>query len=194
MGTQLEISIGIYTDGVYVDKLLSENLYLDAWQSDTVLCVCRIFMAVYSVNWTCWLLQHTQDGQWEACSHCPASIPISINGCLLKNLLLSGTSWCSWCITAEYKYLAKIVVGVPVVDIDVVVKFGMKYHVNAHNHKPLAERGLAPELHFFTPFVCGIYLVVKDYINNQPDTKSFSRPKQINYCTTKILFFGGLRI
>lgn len=53
MGTQLEISIGIYTDGVCVDKLLSEDLYLDAWQSDTVLRVCRIFMAVYSVNWTC---------------------------------------------------------------------------------------------------------------------------------------------
>ncbi|KAK7682282.1 hypothetical protein QCA50_014485 [Cerrena zonata] len=158
MGTQLEISIGIYTDGVYVDKLFSEDLYLDAWQSDTVL---------------------------HVCSHSRRTMRslLSLSGIypdLDKRLLAE-----EFAIVRDVLMLLMHHGG---------IQFGMKYHVNAHNHKLLTERGLVPKLHFFTPLVCRMYLVVKDYIHNRPDTKSFSRPKQTNCRTTKTLFLGGLRL
>ena len=46
MGPRLEISTAVFTDGIYVDKLVSQELYLDAWQSETVLRLGRIFKAL----------------------------------------------------------------------------------------------------------------------------------------------------
>ena len=46
MGSRLEISTAIFTNGVYSDKILSEEFYIDAWQSTTVLRVGRIFKAL----------------------------------------------------------------------------------------------------------------------------------------------------
>ncbi|KAL5525925.1 hypothetical protein ACEPAG_7263 [Sanghuangporus baumii] len=46
-GSRLEISTAVVTDGIYSDKLLSEDFYIDAWQSETVLRVGRIFKALF---------------------------------------------------------------------------------------------------------------------------------------------------
>ena len=46
MGTRLEVSTAIFTNGIYSDKLLSEEFCIDAWQSTTVLRVGRIFKAL----------------------------------------------------------------------------------------------------------------------------------------------------
>ena len=50
MGTRLEISTAIFTNGIYTDKLMSEDLCIDAWQSETVLRIGRIFKALSLVN------------------------------------------------------------------------------------------------------------------------------------------------
>ena len=47
MGTRLEIPSAIYTNRVsMVDKILSHEIYLDAWQSEHILRFGLIFMAV----------------------------------------------------------------------------------------------------------------------------------------------------
>ena len=48
MGTRLEISTAIYTNGLYVDKILSHEIFLDAWLSERVLRLGQIFMAVHN--------------------------------------------------------------------------------------------------------------------------------------------------
>ena len=44
--TRLEISSLVFIDGVYVEKLFSEELCLGPWQSDNVLRLGRIMVAV----------------------------------------------------------------------------------------------------------------------------------------------------
>ena len=52
----------------------------------------------------------------------------------------------------------------PVGGVEVVVKFTVKYHEEAH--RILAENQLAPKLHFCIPLFGDMYMVIMDYVNS----------------------------
>ena len=63
-------------------------------------------------------------------------------------------------------YRAKMVLGKPHDEVDVVVKFTACYNDEAH--RILAENGLAPALRFFAPLIGRLYMVVMDYVDSPP--------------------------
>lgn len=174
MGNRLEISSAVYSDGILFDKLLSEDLCIDAWQSETVLRVGRIFKAVSSANEELRDFYARYRGGQEAETTIsqlyPRPLPrgdirlprlnylgkLSYTG----GLLVEGESYDA----RERRYAlyrAKMKREESDEEIDVVVKFTVRYHSEAH--RILAEEQLAPTLYFCIPLVGDMYMVIMDY-------------------------------
>ena len=178
MGSRLEISTAIFTNGVYPDKLLSEEFCIDAWQSATVLRVGRIFKALSlalaelreyyrdlannpsAETTTAYLYpnplpanEHTRIPRLHYHSKLPR------NGQLSDERVVNNGRPCA-------PYRARTYQDEPVGEIEVVVKFTVKYHEEVH--RILAENQLAPKLHFYIPLVGDMYMVIMDHVNSAP--------------------------
>ena len=186
MGTRLEISTAIFTDGIYVDKLVSQELYLDAWQSLAVLRLGRTFKAV---SLAAAELRNYYDTFYDNPNPAPTRahlfpdpLPIDEGTDIPRLTYMGKLSHLgeTIIILREKKrleleedperpyalYRAKMIRDEPEGEVDVVVKFTAFYNDRAH--QILAENGLAPALHFFAPLVGGMNMVVMDYINSPP--------------------------
>ena len=87
-------------------------------------------------------------------------------------------------------------------EVDVVVKFTVRYHERAH--RILAEGQLAPALHFCIPLIGDMYMVIMDYVEGMPpfDHRVSGDRRQgvyndmqraLNLLHEKNLVFGDLR-
>lgn len=181
MGTRLEISTAIYINGIYVDKHLSYEMYLDAWQSEHILRLGQIFMAVRNaVNE---LVEYYSELN-ERLGGNPPTIrhlfpnPLPVSSTTLPTLEYRGKLSHTGALvefsdataeevnqTQQYAtYLAYMRVDDQ--QVEVVVKFTAQYNEAAH--RLLADHGYAPKLHYFSRLVGGLYMVVMEYINSRP--------------------------
>lgn len=217
MGTRLEISTAIYTDGVYVDKLFSEDFSIDAWQSETVLRVGRIFKALSLA--IAELLEYYQtlvddpNPQPTTRHLYPDPLPVEGEGVQIPQLEYLGRLSHAGRLLHEEKaevqllerpyglYRAKMVTGKSDERVDVVVKFTVRYNEEAH--LMLAEKGLAPTLHFCKPLAGGMYMVIMEYAEGAPlfrakpgDVQNVYKDvaKALELLHERDLVFGDLRI
>ena len=89
----------------------------------------------------------------------------------------------------------------PVGEVEVVVKFTVQYHEEAH--RILAENQLVPTLYFCIPLVGDMYMVIMDYTDSAPcfclkdlgDHRAIYSDvdKAINLLHGQDLVFGDLR-
>ncbi|TFY76761.1 hypothetical protein EWM64_g7249 [Hericium alpestre] len=213
MGTRLEISSAIFTDGVYVDKLVSQELFIDAWQSETVLRLGRIFKALSHAMTA--LTSYYDNLQADAdCTYlypCPLS---AVEGLHIPKLKYLGKlsrqgeiiAICRNTVGSEEDlgsrterryalYRATMQGDDPADKMDVVVKFAVSYNEKAH--RLLADKGLAPTLHFHAPLVGGMHMVVMDYIHgSRPPQKQQDYEdveKAISLLHNEDMVFGDIR-
>ena len=178
MGSRLEISTAIFTNGVYSDKLLSEEFYIDAWQSTTVLRVGRIFkalsLALAELREYYRVLANNPSTKASTAHLYPNPLPVnehtriprlhyhgklSCNGQLLNKMTVNNER-------PYALYRAKMHRDEPIGEVEVIVKFTVQYHEEAH--RILAKNQLAPTLHFCIPLVGDMYMVIMDYIDSAP--------------------------
>ena len=172
----MEISTAIFTNGIYSDKLLSEEFCIDAWQSATVLRVGRIFkalsLALAELREYYRDLSNNPSAETTTAYLYPDPLPVDkhtriprlrYHGKLSHNGRLSGRRVDN--NERPYAlYRARMYPDEPVGGVEVVVKFTVKYHEEAH--QILAENQLAPNLHFCIPLVEDMHMVIMDYINS----------------------------
>ncbi|KAL5520795.1 hypothetical protein ACEPAF_2798 [Sanghuangporus sanghuang] len=216
MGTRIEISTAVYIGGLYADKLISQELYIDAFQSRTILRLGRIAMALRHCYGE--LDDHYRFLDLEAdptTRHLyPDPLPVEGSGPV-----------------PILEYMGKLTHGgqrIPVVQgdrsdkeaererpyaiyrakmvdldgrVDVVVKFTARYNEAAHRLLERAE--LAPKLRYFARLVSSHYMVVMDYIDSPPLSDSLKQKNYLDICErvgeamqllhNKKLVFGDLR-
>ena len=191
MGTCIEIWSAVFIDGVFIDKLFSQEFYLDAFQAKSVLRLGRICSALKH----CYLKlkQHYRMIDLKVVpsdEHLyPRPLPIEGFGVIPKLKYTGKLSHNGTCIPVVQEpdddpearrerpyaiYRAKLAKGD--VEVEVVVKFTTRYNADAHNL--LHGQGLAPELHYFARLVGDHYMVVADYVDSAPLSNC---PKQENY-------------
>ncbi|KAL5514693.1 hypothetical protein ACEPAG_2009 [Sanghuangporus baumii] len=216
MGTRIEISTAVYIGGLYADKLISQELYIDAFQSRTILRLGRIAMALRHCYGE--LDDHYRFlalGADPTTRHLyPDPLPVEGSGPVPILEYMGKLTHGGQCIPvvkgdrsdkeAERErpyaiYRAKM----DDLDgrVDVVVKFTARYNETAH--RLLEEAELAPKLRYFARLVSGHCMVVMDYVDSPPLSDS---PKQENFLDicervgeaiqllhNKKLVFGDLR-
>ncbi|KAL5514697.1 hypothetical protein ACEPAG_2013 [Sanghuangporus baumii] len=216
MGTRIEISTAMYIGGLYADKLISQELYIDAFQANTILRLGRIAIALRH----CYneLNDHYKSLDLRAdptIRHLyPDPLPIEGSGRLPTLEYMGKLSHGGLCIPVIQqdrrdtlsederpygRYRAKMVD----LDgrVDVVVKFAARYNEAAH--RLLEEAKLAPKLHYFARLVSGHCMVVMDYIDSPPLSDSLKQENYLEICERvgeavvllheKNLVFGDLR-
>ncbi|OCB88696.1 hypothetical protein A7U60_g4170 [Sanghuangporus baumii] len=86
-------------------------------------------------------------------------------------------------------------------EVDVVVKFTVRYHEQAH--RILEQNELAPRLHFCIPLVGDMYMVIMDYIENtslylvkpeDPEKVLSDVKTAVDLLHAQDLVFGDLRV
>ena len=216
MGSRLEISTAIFTDGVYADKLLSEDFYIDARQFEIVMRVGRIFKAL--VIAIAELREYYETvalnlNPWSAIKHLYPD-PLPLQGFDIPRLNYIGKlTHAGELLDAQDTeivkeerpyalYRAKMIRDEPGDEVDVVVKFTVHYHEKAH--RTLAEKELAPALHFCIPLVADMYMVIMDYVDSVPlfcvqgprdNQKIYNDVEEaINLLHEHDLVFGDLRV
>ncbi|KAL5526114.1 hypothetical protein ACEPAG_7452 [Sanghuangporus baumii] len=135
-------------------KLLSEDFYIDAWQSETVLRVGRIFKALSLA------IEELRE-YYEPFSlgvEMDATIahmypdPLPCEGYHIPRLAYIGKlSHMGGSLDAKDKEAMDLID-----EVDVVVKFTVRYHEQAH--RILEQDELAPRLHFCIPLVGDMYM------------------------------------
>ncbi|KAL5520604.1 hypothetical protein ACEPAF_2605 [Sanghuangporus sanghuang] len=179
-GSRLEISTAVFTDGIYSDKLLSEDFYIDAWQSETVLRVGRIFKALsLAIEELREYYEPFSEGlEMEATIAHVYPNPLPCEGYHIPRLTYIGKlSHMGGLLDEKNKeavrlerpyalYRARMIQDGSDDEVDVVVKFTVRYHEQAH--RILEQKELAPRLHFCIPLVGDMYMVIMDYIKNTP--------------------------
>ena len=182
MGTRLEISTAIYTNGLYVDKLLSHEIFLDAWLSERVLRLGQIFTAVRNavselVEYYSGLSRRLEMPS-PTVRHLfpdplpvdPATPPPKLNYCgKLSHTgeLADFSNQTSELIKQTQRFTTyRATMSVDDRQVEVVVKFTVQYNEAAH--RLLANHGYAPKLHYSSRLVGGMYMVVMDYIDSLP--------------------------
>ncbi|KAL5520789.1 hypothetical protein ACEPAF_2792 [Sanghuangporus sanghuang] len=215
-GTRIEISTAVYIGGVYADKLISQELYIDAFQANTILRLGRIAMALRH----CYneLNDHYRflDLKADPTARHLYPDPLPAEGSAkVPTLEYTGKlTHGGLCIPVVQKdrsdtlaederpygrYRAKMV---DLDDrVDVVVKFTARYNEAAH--RLLEEVELAPKLHYFARLVSGHCMVVMDYIDSPPLSDSLKQKNYLDICErvgeamqllhNKKLVFGDLR-
>ncbi|EJD00504.1 uncharacterized protein FOMMEDRAFT_159228 [Fomitiporia mediterranea MF3/22] len=179
MGSRLEISTAIFTNGIYIDKLLSEELYLDAWQAEKVLRLGRIFMAVslasselreyyvkleHNIRWAPRTVSTAHQFPNPLPTEGQDIAPLTYLGKLsqMGELVNEGDNEEVQQERRSALYRAKMSRDGSDDEVDVVVKFTAHYHEDAH--QMLAEEQLAPTLHCCIHLVGGMYMVIMDYV------------------------------
>ncbi|KAL5522337.1 hypothetical protein ACEPAF_2194 [Sanghuangporus sanghuang] len=179
-GSRLEISTAVFTDGIYSDKLLSEDFYIDAWQSETVLRVGRIFKALsLAIEELPEYYEPFSEGlEMEATIAHVYPNPLPCEGYHIPQLtyigklshmggLLDEKDNVAVRLERPYAlYRARMIQDGSDDEVDVVVKFTVRYHEQAH--RILEQNELAPRLHFCIPLVGDMYMVIMDYIEDTP--------------------------
>lgn len=177
MGNRLEVATAINTDGIYMDKVFSEEFYIDVWQSRTVDRLAHVFTALSVAIKALdkYYKELPAEPVWARLYPNPlpsekVSIPdleylgqLSHSGDLLDTGTLFEEEY-QKAVDAEQPYALywakmKHEAG----ELDVVVKFTVQYHARAH--QILADNQLAPILHFHSSLVGGMQMVIMDYID-----------------------------
>ncbi|KAL5532635.1 hypothetical protein ACEPAF_4409 [Sanghuangporus sanghuang] len=214
-GSRLEISTAVFTDGIYSDKLLSEDFYIDAWQSETVLRVGRIFKALsLAIGELREYYEPFSEGlEMEATIAHMYPNPLPCEGYHIPRLTYIGKlSHIGELLDEKDKkavrlerpyalYRARMIQDGSDDEVDVVVKFTVRYHEQAH--RILEQKELAPRLHSCIPLVGDMYMVIMDYIKNTSLylTKPEDPGKVLSDVKTAVdllhaqdLVFGDLRV
>ncbi|KAL5532742.1 hypothetical protein ACEPAF_4516 [Sanghuangporus sanghuang] len=214
-GSRLEISTAVFTDGIYSDKLLSEDFYIDAWQSETVLRVGRIFKALsLAIEELREYYEPFSEGlEMEATIAHVYPNPLPCEGYHIPRLTYIGKlSHTGELLDEKDKkavrlerpyalYRARMIQDGSDDEVDVVVKFTVRYHEQAH--RILEQKELAPRLHSCIPLVGDMYMVIMDYIKNTSLylTKPEDPEKVLSDVKTAVdllhaqdLVFGDLRV
>lgn len=187
MGTRLEISTAIFTNGIYTDKLLSEDLCIDAWQSETVLRIGRIFKALSLVNAELRefyaSILHDQDPVID--HQFPNPLPrgnfaiprLDYIGKLTRGGKLLDESDENEVHRERPYALYRAIMNRDETGqgVEVVVKFTVRYHEEAH--RILATKGLAPVLHFCIPLVGNMFMIIMDYVDGTPLHLATKKPE-----------------
>lgn len=192
MGNRLEIAAAIYTDGVYVDKLFSEDLILDARQSDQVLRVGRVIKALQLSSgelssYYRTLVKEVGSRSADTSHLFPDPVPLDESATVPKLSYLGKLSH-----SGDYLDILKagdeekerphaIYLAVmasqdaqTAEEQKVVVKFAYRY--NETGHRILAKEGLAPQLHHCIPVIGGLNMIIMDYVEGKPLPCSYVPP------------------
>ncbi|KAL5524756.1 hypothetical protein ACEPAF_9902 [Sanghuangporus sanghuang] len=214
-GSRLEISTAVFTDGIYSDKLLSEDFYIDAWQSETVLRVGRIFKALsLAIAELREYYEPFSEGlEMEATIAHVYPDPLPCEGYHIPRLtyigklshgggLLDKNNKEAVRLERPYAlYRARMIQDGSDDEVDVVVKFTVRYHEQAH--RILEQKELAPRLHFCIPLVGDMYMVIMDYIENtslylvkpeDPEKVLSDVKTAVDLLHAQDLVFGDLRV
>ena len=192
MGTRIEISTAVYIGGVYMDKLISQELYIDAFQSRTILRLGRLCTALRH----CYdeLNNHYRflslDAEPNTRHFYPVPLPVEGSDSVPSLEYLGKLTHGGQCVPVVHAgrddqlaederpyaiYHAKMA-NADGEQVDVVVKFTARYNGTAH--RLLESAQLAPKLRYFAHLVSGHYMVVMDFIDYPPLS---DKPKQENY-------------
>lgn len=190
MGTRIEISTAIYIGGVYADKLIAQELYIDAFQANSVLRLgrmCRALRLCYNdlkeyyrtlnVKATP-TTRHLYPNPLPAEGYDP--VPALTYLCKLSHggicipVIQEGSNEQEDTERPYAIYRAKMTNSDG--ELDVVVKFTATYNEKAH--QLLVTKQLAPRLHYFARLVGGHCMVVTDYVVSLPLSDC---PEQKNY-------------
>ncbi|EGN96498.1 hypothetical protein SERLA73DRAFT_186261 [Serpula lacrymans var. lacrymans S7.3] len=189
-GSRVEISTAMFIGGVYMDKLISQDLYIDAFQAKMVLHVGRMCQALR----LCYndLKEYYRALDLKAApttGHLyPSPLPARDYDTIpaLKYMCkLSHGGQCIQVMQEERReeadaerpyaiYRAKMIDSDG--EADVVVKFTARYNKAAH--KLLETEQLAPRLRYFARLISDHCMVVTDYVESLPLSDC---PKQKNY-------------
>jgi len=167
-GHYLKIGVGLFTDAVYVDSVMSVDL-LERPFSDVVMRVARISLAVRKAKTALrkFYSQARASGEKRSIVSIHAPNPTTIDGSkppqlsYLSKLCLDGKKELfDPAIRDGPVFFAKLVDSPA--EERVVVKFPETYCEAAH--ATLAEHGLAPALHFCGRLKGGLWMVVMDFV------------------------------
>lgn len=216
MGSRLEISTAIFIDGIYTDKLFSEDLYIDAWQYNTVHRVGLVFkaisLAVAELREYYETLVDDPNPEPITMRLYPTPLPLDEGHNIPQLNYIGKLSHAGGLLQEDDKkmikqerpyalYKAKMVQTESNDEVDVVVKFTVRYHEEAH--RILAENQLAPTLHCCIPLVGDMIMVVMDHIEGSSlflkhhlDHEKIYHDveRAVNLLHRQNLVFGDLRV
>ena len=192
-GNRLEVSIAVFTDAVYADKLFSLDLRLGPHGADNVLRVARMFMAI---------------------NKCADRLRELYSGLQRRPRMLPGVMYPSptadppESAIPQLEFFSKLdrVDGTPLAEVDednmrhgiylarmpgvastgdtstkiVLVKFTAKYNEDAHRLLADHDPPLAPALYHCMRVIGGMYMAVMEYMTNAKTLHRFFVPSPLS--------------